>query len=283
MKFYSPNSDIYIPDGVASAKALQRTTHLCIAAHQDDIEILAYHGIAECYHQTDRWFTGVTVTDGAGSSRIGPYAAYSNEQMKAIRREEQRQAAQIGRYAAQIQLGYSSANVKDVQNEAVTSDLHTILKQTKPETVYLHNPADKHDTHIAVFGHSLQALRRLPQADRPKKVYGCEAWRNLDWMNDADKQALDASAYPNIAAALINIFDSQISGGKRYDLATIGRRLANATFFQSHHSDQSDAITWAMDLTPLIDNDSLSVRDYVSGYIKCFEQDVLKRLERFSP
>ena len=33
---------IYIPDGTEEEQALERTTHLCIAAHQDDIEFMAY-------------------------------------------------------------------------------------------------------------------------------------------------------------------------------------------------------------------------------------------------
>jgi hypothetical protein len=57
-------------------------------------------------------------------------------------------------------------------------------------------------------------------------VLGCEVWRDLDWLLDSDKVALDSSAKPELAAALLKVFDSQISGGKRYDLATLGRRAA---------------------------------------------------------
>jgi hypothetical protein len=53
--------------------------------------------------------------------------------------------------------------------------------------VYTHNPADKHDTHIGVVIAALQAMRELPREQRPKKVIGCEVWRNLDWMNDRTK------------------------------------------------------------------------------------------------
>lgn len=281
MKFTCAHADLYIPDNATEAKAFNRTTHLCIAAHQDDIEILAYHGIAECYNQSERWFAGVTVTDGAGSSRTGLYVTYSDEQMKAVRLEEQRKAAHIGGYSLQAQLGHSSRDVKEISNTGVTSDLCSLLQKTKPTTVYLHNPADKHDTHIAVLGHSLKALRMLSKAERPKKVYGCEVWRSLDWMLDTDKQVLDAGAYPNMASALINVFDSQISGGKRYDLATIGRRLANATFFESHAGDRSTALTWAMDLSPLMEDDSLSLKEYTKVTMQHFVDDVNSRLDRY--
>ena len=37
---------IYIPDGTEEKKAITRTTHLAISAHQDDIEFMAYAPIA---------------------------------------------------------------------------------------------------------------------------------------------------------------------------------------------------------------------------------------------
>ena len=54
---HKPTADFFVPDGTALAAALARTTHLCLAAHQDDIEIMAYHGIAECWpkRQVVQW------------------------------------------------------------------------------------------------------------------------------------------------------------------------------------------------------------------------------------
>ena len=68
------SGDIFIPDEASLENALTRTTHLAIGAHSDDIEIMAYHGIVDCYgyRRKDKWFSGVTVTNGRGSSRVGP-------------------------------------------------------------------------------------------------------------------------------------------------------------------------------------------------------------------
>ena len=41
MKFLSSTAEIFVPDGTPMPDALARTTHICIAAHQDDIEIMA--------------------------------------------------------------------------------------------------------------------------------------------------------------------------------------------------------------------------------------------------
>jgi LmbE family N-acetylglucosaminyl deacetylase len=278
MRFHNAGADLFVPDGAPADAALARTTHLCIAAHQDDIEIMAYHGIAECFGRKDRGFSGVVVTNGAGSPRAGIYGQYTDEEMQKVRLIEQRKAAYVGEYACQIQLGFTSSQVKNPRETAVIEDLSAILRATRPQVVYLHNLADKHDTHIGVSMRAIAALRAVRAETRPAKVHGCEVWRDLDWLPDAEKQALGVSARSNIAAALVGVFDSQVTGGKRYDLATAGRRLAHATYFASHGTDEESALSFAMDLTPLVDDPTLPVADYVVGFIDRFKKDVEKRI-----
>ena len=278
MQFHHPTADFFVPDGASPDEALARTTHLCISAHQDDIEIMAYHGVAECFGLRDRWFTGVVVTNGAGSPRSGIYGDYTDAQMQKVRVVEQRKAAFVGEYGCQIQLGFTSSEVKDPKNPAVIADLKQILLAAKPQFVYLHNLADKHDTHVSVTLRALAALRALPAEIRPKMVYGCEVWRDLDWLNDEDKQMMSASSRTNIAASLVGVFDSQVTGGKRYDLATAGRRLANATYYAPHGTDEESALNWGMDLTPLVNDPSLDIAGYVLGYVDRFRSDVEKRV-----
>jgi LmbE family N-acetylglucosaminyl deacetylase len=278
MQFHKPTTDFFVPDGAPSPAALSRTTHLCISAHQDDIEIMAYHGVAECFGSKDKWFTGVVVTNGAGSPRTGIYGDYTDEQMQQVRITEQRKAAYVGEYACQIQLAYTSAEVKNPREPALVEDLKNILVAANPAYVYLHNPADKHDTHVASMVRAITALRAVRDRVKPAKVYGCEVWRDLDWLLDEDKQVLPVSARPNIAAALVGVFDSQVSGGKRYDLATAGRRLAHATYHASHGTDQESALNFAMDLTPLIEDPSLSVADFALSLVDRFRADVARRV-----
>jgi LmbE family N-acetylglucosaminyl deacetylase len=278
MRFHNPGADLFVPDGTAPEAALARTTHMCVSAHQDDIEIMAYHGVAECFGRKDRGFTGVVVTNGAGSPRAGIYGSYTDEEMQKVRLVEQRKAAYVGEYACQIQLGFTSSQVKNQKETAVVEDLAAVLRAARPEVVYLHNLADKHDTHVASSLRAIAALRAVREETRPNKVYGCEVWRDLDWLSDAEKQALPVSARSNIAAALVGVFDSQVTGGKRYDLATAGRRLAHATYYASHGTDAESALNFAMDLTPLVDDPTLPITDYVLGFIDRFRADVQKRL-----
>lgn len=279
-KCHNPSARVFVPDGQPGETALARITHLGIGAHQDDLEFMAFHGIITCFHSESEWFGGVTCTDGAGSSRNGVYADYPDERIREIRIHEQEAAATVGRFGAMIQLGYPSAGVRDAANMDLKNDIAAILAATRPKVVYTHNPADKHDTHIGVFAATIQALRDMPRQERPSAVYGCEVWRGLDWMLDEDKVALDVGGYDSLAAALNGIFDSQISGGKRYDLATIGRRHANATFFDAHSSDRAEMVSFAMDLTPLIADSPPNILDYVLGYVRRFEEDVRQKLLR---
>ncbi|MCP5489040.1 MAG: PIG-L family deacetylase [Verrucomicrobia bacterium] len=283
MKLNHPTAQLYVPDGTAEEEALRRVTHLGIGAHQDDLEFMALHGILACFQQQDTWFGGVTCTNGAGSSRIGPYADCSDEAMIQVRREEQNLAARIGQYGCMIHLGYPSADIQKPGQADFVEDLITILQASRPGVVYTHNPADKHRSHIAVLSATLRALRALPPASRPHRVLGCEVWRNLDWLPDDAKVVLDVGGRDHLAAALNGVFDSQIAGGKRYDLAVMGRRLANATFLDSHQVDASDQVWFAMDLTPLVQDDSMDVIDYVQHLMDRFAADVREKLEAYFP
>jgi LmbE family N-acetylglucosaminyl deacetylase len=280
MRFHLDTSEIYVPDDLHVEQALARTTHLCFAAHQDDIEIMAATPILECFQQPDKWFTGVVVTDGRGSPRDGIYGQYNDEEMRLVRFKEQRKAAFVGEYAAQVMLDYPSKIIKDSSKSEPVADMVALLKATHPRLVYTHNLADKHDTHVAVVLRVIQAIRALPQSERPEKLYGCEVWRDLDWTVDADKIGFDTSAHESLQAALLGVFDSQIAGGKRYDLASMGRRKANATYFQSHGVDTAQGVSYGIDLTPLTDNPNLDPVDYIQGFVERFAQDVADRMRR---
>ena len=186
MKFSRPEADVFLPAGGDAAQALARTTHLCVIAHQDDIEINAYPAVTECLGRADRFFTGVVMTNGAGSARTGKFAHVTDAQMQVIRRDEQRAAAVLGNYNLQLQLAHPSSDVKQAGHAGVTADL-----------------------------------------------------------------------------------------------AAMGRRLANATFFNSHATDQTNAISLAMDLTPLVRDDTLSVREFALGHIDRLRADVAGRIAKF--
>jgi LmbE family N-acetylglucosaminyl deacetylase len=281
MRFHQEGSEIFIPDGLPAEEALARTTHMAIAAHQDDIEIMAAAPILECFQRTDLWFTGVVVTDGRGSPRDSLYKDYSDEEMHVVRNREQKKVAVVGEYGAQVLLDHPSKAVKDARSaQAVIEDLAALLRAARPQTIYTHNLADKHDTHVGVAVRVISAIRSLPEEERPKRLLGCEVWRDLDWMTDSDKVGMDLTQHENLQMALLGIFDSQIAGGKRYDLASMGRRRANATYFASHGVDLTLGLSYALDMTPLIQDLQKDPVEFIDEVIQRFTQEVADRLLR---
>jgi LmbE family N-acetylglucosaminyl deacetylase len=273
-------NEIFVPDGSPIPDALTRTTHLGVAAHPDDLEIMAYHGILKCFSSDKDCFFGVIATDGAGSPRDGFYKRYNDEEMKVVRKKEQKKAAMVGEYSGVAFLNYASSEIKDPRRPHPQGDIKDLLTLARPRVVYTHNPADKHDTHVATGLRTIQALRELPAELRPETVYGCEVWRDLDWMLDEDKIGLDVSAHQNLATSLVSVFDSQVAGGKGYDVATIGRRRAHATYYATHGVDVASSMIFAMDLTALIKDPSLDIKEFVCRYINRFAADVSKRIDK---
>jgi LmbE family N-acetylglucosaminyl deacetylase len=280
IRLRAEGAEAFVPDGAPLTTALGRTTHLGIGAHPDDLEIMACHGILECYRKSDRWFTGVTVANGGGSVRAGDFQNKTDAEMIEIRKLEQKKAAALGEYSAVLLLNHASASAKKSNHEGVAADLDAVLAATSPEVLYTHNLADKHDTHVAVALRVLAAVRRMPKNERPRRLIGCEVWRDLDWLDDADKVRLSADGAGTLASDLVSVFQSQIAGGKRYDLAAAGRRLANATFFESHAADGSKALVWGMDMTPLALDETKDPSEFVAQHIQRFLADVKMRIAK---
>ena len=60
----------------------------------------------------------------------------------------------------------------------------------------------------------------------------------------------------------------------------MGRRRANATYFESHGVDVTTGMSYAMDLTPLVFDLVKDIPAFVQEFIQRFEQDVAGRLRR---
>jgi LmbE family N-acetylglucosaminyl deacetylase len=279
--FSRPGAELFVPDGTPSAQAFSRTTHLGIGAHADDLELMAIDGIVAGYTSEERWFSGVCVTDGAGSPRAAGETPVSDEQIRTTRRGEQKRAAELGRYGALVLLDHPSTAVKDTANEAVVRDLVRILRATRAEVLYTHNLADAHDTHVAVALAVVAACRALDASERPRRVIGCEVWRDLDWLPADAKVAMAVDGHEALETALIRVFESQLGSGKRLDAGAVGRRRANAAFHEIRRADAHEAVVWGMDLTRAAHGE-LEPAELVQRHLESFASDVRSRLERFA-
>jgi LmbE family N-acetylglucosaminyl deacetylase len=278
MNFLSPHAMVFVPDNSSAEVALERTTYLGIGAHPDDLEFFGWHPILKCFGEFDQWYTGVVASDGRSSPRSGLYADYSDQKMVEVRLKEQKHAATSGEYSSLVSLLYpETGEVMQGSPRPLVEDLKQVISASRPEHVVTHNLADSHPHHLVVALAAVTALRELDF--QPESFYGGEIWRALDWLTTRDKLTFDVSEHQNLSNALMGVYDSQITGGKRYDLATAGRKRANATYYDPTSVDTATALEYGMDLMPLLRDRDLSPSEYVSGLIENFRSEVSGRLE----
>ncbi|MDR0751112.1 MAG: PIG-L family deacetylase [Christensenellaceae bacterium] len=250
-------------------------TDMVIAAHQDDVEIMCPQGIIKCRNDKNHGLVAVIVTNGSGSPRSGRFAAFTNEEMMAQRALEQERAAKYGRYTGLVSLNEKSIDVRDFDNPRITECLAEIITEYKPKTVHVHNLADKHSTHVACSLRAIDAIRLLPEELRPTQLFGCEVWRGLDWYSDTEKVVYDLTGHEKFLQSLLNIFESQIAGGKRYDLAAKGRWVANAVYAYPRSVDEYKVASYAMDLSVLIKNSDIKPKEFILSKIEDFKNSIL--------
>lgn len=257
----SRRGEWYVPDGRERAEALRRITHLGIGAHPDDLEFLAYPAILTCYDAEDFWFAGVVCTEGAGSpggDRTG------GGDLAAVRAAEQRKAAEIGRYSLVVQLGHASVGLQEETGlDGLARELRGWLEATRPAVLCGHHPFDTHPTHRRVFAATLRALRELPEEARPRAWYGGEVWGGLEWIPAPFRVSFAVDDKPLLLSRLIEVYRSQIEGGKRYDFAVPGRMAANATFAEPHEADRTRWLSHAVDLGELLGGEEVEVTSWV--------------------
>ncbi len=267
----------HVPSGEAPEDALRRGTHLGLVAHADDLEILGYHGILSAYRDSSQAFVGIVVSDGAGSVKSGPFADLDRAGLVEQRRKEQVRAADIGRYAAVTQLGHPSSELKQLDHRQIDDELFELLRLVRPRILYTHNLFDRHASHLAVTLRVLRVLRRLPESQRPERVLGVEVWGDLDWLPADARVELPVSGEPELEAELLAVFESQLSA-KRYDLATVGRRVAHATFAASDRADATDRLLLAVDLGPLLSAPDLEPLVFAERWIERYRAETSARL-----
>ena len=256
MKFHNPSASIVFPKSDQPSVNTQsiQSRILGIGAHQDDLEFMCFHGILEGRKQGG--FTGLILSNGAGSSRGEAFTHLSEEEFCEVRKQEQIQAANLAGYQQIIQLGHPSKNIKSIDRSHAIRDVLEVLNNVKPEKIYTHNPFDKHDSHIATLIVTIEAIKLMAPEDRPKKLFGCEVWRSLDWLPSSLKIEFDVSNEASLRDDLLKCFPSQTQDSKNYAEAVNGRRIANATFSDAHTLDKSLQTEHAIDLSHLIGEDS---------------------------
>ncbi|MBL7663172.1 PIG-L family deacetylase [bacterium] len=254
--FLPPTANFYLRNDLNGQRPV-----LAVVAHQDDVEIM---GVP---HTCDgRPIVAVVLTSGANSPRTGEYANVTPEEMAQIRLEEQKRAADLGNYACVIQLGYDSAAIKGLAPEA-THVVEQILNYFNPEVLWTHHPFDKHPTHVASFTMVHRAIQSLTSANRPlpTKWLGGEVWGEIGSIHPDYLQFREILDGEQAQRRLIEVFASQIQGGKNYVDGTLGRRRSAATFRDSHGVDTCKFALLAVILDELLVDPTLDPAQWLCG------------------
>jgi LmbE family N-acetylglucosaminyl deacetylase len=241
--------------------------------------------IGACRDAADRWFTGVVCASGTVARPGGPDAATGG--LPAVdattRAAEQVAAADLGGYGAVVLLGHPSDGLRaSPRRDAVVEEVADLVARCAPATVLTHDLADRHATHVAVAGITVDALRRLPAGSRPGRLLACEGWRSLDWLAEGERVHLDVTGHEDLAVDLLAAHASQVAA-KRYDRAAAGRRRANATFADPLAPDDRTEVVLAMDLTPLVVDDRLDPVAFLQAALARSATEAGDRLRALRP
>lgn len=256
----------------------EKISHLAIGAHPDDVEIFAFNAIQQCYKSEDKHFAAVICSNGSGAPAYGKFKEKSKNEIVQIRNEEQQKAAQIGQYTGLVHFNQESETLKQ-GNAVFIKDLKVLLEFLKPEYIYTHSPFDDHKTHRCTLRACLQALKMIEDKSWLKGLFACEVWGSLDWLPKQYKYVLGENKSEDLQMRLLECFYSQnIGSQKRYDLGTIGRKLGNATFFESDKGNQYTHQSYAIDLSSVIKQDNVDVSNYCSQIVSDYHESIKSKL-----
>jgi LmbE family N-acetylglucosaminyl deacetylase len=264
----------YSPQGLDPNEARARTRILAIGAHPDDLEFMCLEPIARSLSHGS--FGGLIVSSGSGSIRSPQHAQLSSADYSELRWSEQKEAARIGNYSFVDSLNLDSGPLRSPEGfEELVGKLKNYLLGFELDEIYLHQPFDRHPTHVRSCFAALEALRRLPQPKRPAHVFGCEVWRNIDWI-PASKKTLRPLGQKELElqVRLAQVFESQADpmSAKNYVQALVGRKTANAVFQEGLTRDAGIAQEVYFDLNNWVKSE-LSWKELGDSLIEDFLND----------
>ena len=252
---------------------------VCICAHPNDCEIMAIDGIQRGYRASKYTFACVVTTDGADAERNGRFAKATDKRMIAVSMQEQKRAANIGRYHAVYFMNYSAEEARDQENEDIVNEYVEIVKELKPRIIYTHSLLDRNPTHVAVAVKVINALRTMKKGDQPKVLYGCESERDLDWVIPSKIVTFNVSKNLRLQRQLISAHKSSIMS-RDYINAAIGRRLVNAVFNKDEKRKTAKMTAKAINMTTLLRRKEFPIKRFAMSFVDDLYTDINEMMDR---
>ena len=277
---------------------LTDTTDLSCTAHQDDAEIENGIQILQAQRDPKKNFLNIIATDGASSkSRLNRADAdaegskgkpFELQELPERRWREQRDASSASKTPS-IQLGYPSNAVNGLMGDGKKAEVVHILSglfDSMPnlKDVFLHNPLDKHDTHLGVLACSVAAFRSMDSKDLPDNIVGMEGWGGLAGMPHGElvKFVTENKQDLEEIKGWISLYTSQLDLQLRaYDKVTIALYEAHAGFVTDPHSlGVIEGMAIGVKLTDYIKNPDMQLEDMAEDLIRIMRDHKLTKASK---
>lgn len=269
------NGSVYLP----KTRKTGPVKYVCICAHPSDCEIMAIDGIQRGYRAKKYTFAAVITTDGSDSERNGKLQKASNRRIASMRMSEQKKAATLGRYNSVYFMNYKPEQARNQEDEDIVNEYVEIIKELKPRIIYTHSILDRDPTHVAVAVKVINALRKLRKTQMPALLYGCEVWRDLDWVDPSKVVSFDVSHNIRLQKQLIMVHKSQ-NLSRDYLNAAVGRRYVNATFSKSEKKKEAKLTSRAINMTTLLRRKEFPIKRFAMSFIDDLYSEINDSMDR---
>ena len=202
---------------------------LAVGAHPDDIEFQCAGTLAKYVQRGDKVFVAVSTDGAAGTSR-----GTKEETARTREQEVRRSAAILG--AEVIWLGYPDEFL--YEDETVRLRYIELVRQTRPDVIITHSPADYHTDHNEtsrlVFDTSFLATVPLVVTERPvhDKVTPIYYMDTVAGLGFVPTEFVDITEVMETKEAMLRAHESQLSWIKDHDDGDIVEQMKTVSAFR---------------------------------------------------
>lgn len=226
------NSDaLALPENLNLADYKGADNIVIIAPHPDD-DAIGLGGTIKLLTEKGEKIFVIYVTTGSGTPAAGRRGA---ETITKQRQEEAAGAMRTLDITGGFFLHWESKEIVETKIDDVVQDIFTVLILLQPKLIYVPSPFETHLTHLAATQRTLEAMRRMPQAE--VKLRGYSVWNEIFAANE-ELETIDISEVVDAKKRAIRAHESEIKF-KPYDTAAIGKNHFEAIFNDPHKDSKS--------------------------------------------
>jgi len=202
-----------------------------ISPHPDD-DAIGMGGTIKKHAEHKESVFSIYLTTGSKTPAAGRRGA---ETITKQRQEEAAGAMRTLDIAGGFFLHWESKEIIETKIDDTVQDIFSVLTLLQPKLIYVPSPFETHLTHLAATQRTLEAMRRMPEAE--VKLRGYSVWNEIFAANE-ELETIDISEVIDAKKRAIRSHESEIKF-KPYDTASIGKNHFEAIFNDPHKDSKS--------------------------------------------